>query len=174
MLSIFKKYPPQNPPKVALIYPLGPFRLILHFAHTLPTQIPTRHMLSIFTKYPPRYPPIVEVGTFKKYPSRTQWVNVEQITSETLDSFHNSHQKVPSGCQRAIFTPSNFDFWQVIDSHAHSFSHGNRFPLLPLVFLPPYDLTIKTNKDKNTKTSFGYSRVVLRQPRQTTSVTIRR
>ena len=36
----------------------------------------------------------------------------------------------------------------------------------PLYSYPPYDLTIKTNKDKNTKTSFGYSRVVLRQPRQ--------
>ena len=27
----------------------------------------------------------------------TQWVNVGQITSETLDSFHNSHQKEPGG-----------------------------------------------------------------------------
>ena len=95
MLSIFKKYPPQNPLRVVLIYPQGPFRLFLHFAHTSPTQIPTGHMLSIFTKYPPRYLPIVEVGTFKKYPSRTQWVNVEWITSKTLDPFHNSHQKVP-------------------------------------------------------------------------------
>ena len=79
MLSIFRKYPPQNPLRVVLIYPLGPFWLFLHFTHTLPTQIPTGHMLSIFTKYPPR----------------TQWVNVGRITSETLDPFHNSHQKVP-------------------------------------------------------------------------------
>ena len=43
----------------------------------------------------------------------------------------------------------------------------------PLYSYPPYDLTIKTNKDKNKKTSFRYSRVVLRQPRQTTNVTIR-
>ena len=34
----------------------------------------------------------------------------------------------------------------------------------PLYSYPPYDLTIKTNKDKNTKTSFRYSRMVLRQP----------
>ena len=49
-------------------------------------------------------------------------------------------------CQRAIFTTSNFDFWQVIDSHTRSFSHGNRFTLLPLVFLSPLRPTIKTNK----------------------------
>src|ERR1700728_1620569 len=97
MLSIFKKYPPQNPPRVALIYPLGPFRLFLHFAHTSPTQIPTGHMLSIFTKHPPTYPSIAEAGTFRKYPPRTWWVNVGQITSEPLDFFHNPHQKVPSG-----------------------------------------------------------------------------
>ena len=46
-------------------------------------------------------------------------------------------------------------------------------PSFPLYSYPPHDLTIKTNKDKNTKTWFGYSRVVLRQPRQTTSVTIK-
>ena len=97
MLSIFKKYPAQNPLRVVLIYPLGSFWLILHFAHNSLTQIPTGHMLSIFTKYPPRYPPITGLGTFKKYPPRTQWVNFGQITSETLDSFHNSHKKVPSG-----------------------------------------------------------------------------
>ena len=36
------------------------------------------------------------LSTFKKYPPSTQWVNVGQIMSETLDSFRNSHQKVPS------------------------------------------------------------------------------
>ena len=83
MLSIFKKYLAQNLLRVVLIYPLGSFWLILHFAHNSLTQIPTGYILSIFTKYPPRYPP------------RTQWVNVGRITSKTLDSFHNSHKKVP-------------------------------------------------------------------------------
>ena len=63
MLSIFKKYPAQNPLRVVLIYPLGSFWLILQFAHNSLTQIPTGHMLSIFTKYPPRYPPIDGLGT---------------------------------------------------------------------------------------------------------------
>ena len=75
MLSIFKKYPAQNPLRVVLIYTLGSFWLILRFTHNLLTQIPT--------------------GYIQKYPPRTQWVNFDQITSETLDSFHNSHTKVP-------------------------------------------------------------------------------
>ena len=95
MLSIFKKYPAQNLLRVVLIYPLGSFWLILQFTQNSLTQIPTRRILSIFTKYPPRYPPINRLGTFKKYPQRTQWVNVGWIMSETLDSFHNSHKKVP-------------------------------------------------------------------------------
>ena len=47
---------------------------------------------------------------------------------------------------------SLFKFWPLTsqDSHAHSLSHGNLItPLTPTVLLPPYNLRIKTNTDKN-------------------------
>ena len=95
-VEYFQKVPSIEPAEGGVDLPLGSFWLILQFAHNSLTQTPTGHMLSIFTKCPPRYLPIDGLGTFKKYPPRTQWVNVGWIMSETLDSFHNSHQKVPS------------------------------------------------------------------------------
>ena len=75
---------------------------------------------------------------------------------------------------RAQFLLFKFRLLTSQDSHAHSLSHGNPItPLTPFVLLPPYDLHIKTNTDKNgtLSTRFWYSRVVQRQQQQTSVTT---
>ena len=60
----------------------------------------------------------------------------------------------------------------LIPTLTHSCMEITSLPLIPTVFLPPYNFTIKTNMDR-TRNDFRYSRVILRQPRQTTSITKR-
>ena len=72
--------------KIPSMNPLGPFWLLLKFAPNLPTQ------------YPPGTCWVFSKSTQHKahwgWCWFTHWVNVGQITSKTLDFFHNSHQKV--------------------------------------------------------------------------------
>ena len=59
----------------------------------------------------------------------------------------HDRRSLMSGCNFSLF---KFRLLTSQDSHTHSLSHGNLItPLTPTVLLPPYDLHIKTNTDKN-------------------------